>query len=112
MPSFSPSADRFVTNSPPSPNPFGASLFVTTVATGQSEAIYQDKTRNVLAGPWSPRGDKIIFGVGAFGAFFQGFQTSIADRSLQNAFSELNSAMHGLKRYDGSKCGSESRERI
>ena len=73
IPAFSPSGDRFVTNSTPSPNSFGASLFVTTVVTGQSEAIYQDKTRNVLAGQWSPHGDKIIFGVGAFGAFFQGF---------------------------------------
>ncbi len=74
IPAFSPSGDRFVTNSRPSPNPFGASLFVTTVATGQSAAIYQDTTRNVLAGQWSPQGDKIIFGIGAFGAFFQGFQ--------------------------------------
>jgi len=38
---FSPSGDRFVTNSRPSPNPFGARLLVTTVATGQSAAIYQ-----------------------------------------------------------------------
>ncbi len=74
VPAFSPSGGQFVTNSRPSANPFGASLFVTTVATGQSAAIYQDKNRNVLAGQWSPQGDKIIFGVGAFGAFFQGFQ--------------------------------------
>jgi len=74
VPAFSPSGGQFVTNSRASANPFGASLFVTTVATGQSAAIYQDKNRNVLAGQWSPKGDKIIFGVGAFGAFFQGFQ--------------------------------------
>ena len=73
MPAFSPSGDRFVTNSRPSGNPFGASLLVTTVATGQSAAIYQDKNRNVLAGQWSPQGDKIIFAIGAFGAFFQSF---------------------------------------
>jgi len=41
IPAFSPSGDRFVTNSRPSPNPFGARLLVTTVATGQSAAIYQ-----------------------------------------------------------------------
>jgi Tol biopolymer transport system component len=73
IPSFSPSGDRFVTNSRPSGNPFGASLLVTTVATGQAATIYQDKNRNVLAGPWSPQGDKIIFAIGAFGAFFQSF---------------------------------------
>ena len=35
--------------------------------------IYQDKTRNVLAPQWSPGGDTIIFGVGVFNAFFNGF---------------------------------------
>lgn len=73
IPAFSASGDRFVTNSRPAPQPFGASLFVTSVATGRSEAIFQDKDRNVLAAQWSPQGDKIIFSIGAFGAFFQGF---------------------------------------
>jgi TolB protein len=73
LPAFSSSGDRFVTNSRPSPNPFGASLFVTTTATGRSEVVHQEKTRNVLAAEWSPRGDKIIFSIGEFGAFFNGF---------------------------------------
>ncbi len=73
IPAFSPSGDRFVTNSRPSPNPFGASLMVTNAATGRSEVIYQEKNRNVLAAQWSPQGDKIIFSIGAFGAFFQAF---------------------------------------
>ena len=73
IPAFSPAGDRFVTNSRPSPNPFGTSLLVTDVATGRAEAIFHDKDHNVLAGQWSPQGDKIIFGIGAFGAFFQGF---------------------------------------
>ncbi len=73
LPAFSPSGDRFVTNSRPSANPFGASLFVTTSATGRSEVVHQEKNRNVLAAQWSPRGDKIIFSIGAFGAFFDGF---------------------------------------
>ena len=74
IPAFSPSGDRLVTNSRPSPNPFGSSLFVTTTTTGHSEVIYQDKTRNVLAAQWSPQSDKIIFSIGVFGAFFQGFR--------------------------------------
>jgi TolB protein len=73
IPAFSPSGDRFVTNSRPSPNPLGASLLVTSVATGRAETIYQDKDRNVLAAQWSPQGNKIIFSIGEFGAFFQGF---------------------------------------
>lgn len=73
LPAFSPSGDRFVTNSRPSPNPFGASLFVTATATGRADVVYQDQNRNVLAAEWSPRGDKIIFSIGAFGAFFNGF---------------------------------------
>jgi TolB protein len=82
IPSFSPSGDRFVTNSRPSGNPFGASLLVTTVATGQSAAIYQDKNRNVLAGQWSPQGDKIIFAIGAFGAFFQSFHDCFSSSAI------------------------------
>jgi len=73
LPAFSPSGNRFVTNSRPSANPFGASLFVTTAATGQVKVVHQEKNRNVLAAEWSPRGDKIIFSIGAFGAFFNGF---------------------------------------
>ena len=73
LPAFSPSGDQFVTNSRPSPNPLGSSLFVTDTRTGRSEVIHHEKNRNVLAPGWSPRGDKIIFGIGTFGAFFHGF---------------------------------------
>jgi TolB protein len=73
LPAFSPSGEQFVTNSRPSPNPLGASLFVTTTATGHSEVVHQEKNRNVLAAQWSPHGDKIIFSIGEFGAFFDGF---------------------------------------
>src|SRR5437763_4204083 len=41
LPAFSPSGDRFVTNSRPSANPFGASLFVTASATGRAEVVHQ-----------------------------------------------------------------------
>jgi TolB protein len=73
LPAYSPSGDRFVTNSRPSANPFGASLLVTTTATGKSEVIHHEKNRNVLAAQWSPSGDRIIFSIGEFGAFFNGF---------------------------------------
>ena len=73
LPSFSPNGDEFVTNSRPSANPVGASLVVTATATGRADTIYQDKSRNALAPQWSPRGDAIIFSVGGFNAFFNGF---------------------------------------
>jgi Tol biopolymer transport system component len=75
MPAFSPSGRQFVTNSAPSANARGASLRVTTLDTGRSEIVYQDKDRNVLAGAWSPGGDRIIFGIGGFAAFFGGFHS-------------------------------------
>jgi len=73
LPSFSPAGDRYVSNGRPSSNSVGSSLVVTTTGTDRSEPVYQDATRNVLAPQWSPRGDKIIFGVGTFNAFFNGF---------------------------------------
>jgi len=48
---------------------------VTAATTGETRVVYQDKTRNVLAGAWSPDGTRIIFGVGAFAAFFDGFHS-------------------------------------
>jgi Tol biopolymer transport system component len=73
LPAFSPDGHEFVSNSRPTPKPFGSSLFVTTTGADRSEVIYQDVSRNVLAPQWFPRGDKIIFSVGTFDAFFNGF---------------------------------------
>lgn len=75
LPAFSPTGDRFVTSSrPPGAEPFGANLLMTTVGTGQTEIVHSEKTRNVLGATWSPRGDRIIFSVGEFPAFFDGFR--------------------------------------
>jgi Tol biopolymer transport system component len=73
LPSFSPAGDRFVMNSRPSADPFGASLLVAAAGSDTFDVLYQDKSRNVLAPQWSPRGDKIIFSIGGFNAFFNGF---------------------------------------
>jgi TolB protein len=88
MPAFSPSGREFVTVTPPSAEPRGAALTVTTVSTGVSKVAFQDKTRNVLAGAWSPDGDRIIFGIGGFAAFFDGFRSLFlkpADRIEEGA---------------------------
>ncbi|HEV3062084.1 MAG TPA: hypothetical protein VGY48_27790 [Vicinamibacterales bacterium] len=75
LPSFSPSGDRFVmTGRPPNPpRPFGSSIVIAASGTDKGDVIYRDDARNVLAPQWSPRGDTIIFSVGVFNAFFNGF---------------------------------------
>ena len=35
--------------------------------------VYRDPARNVLGPQWSPDGDRLIFGIGTFNAFFNGF---------------------------------------
>jgi Tol biopolymer transport system component len=52
-----------------------AALKVNTPETGRSEVLYQDKTRNAFVGGWSPCGDKAVFALGGFAAFFDGFHS-------------------------------------
>ena len=73
QPAFSPSGNEFVTVAPA--EKLGAALSVTTVSSGISKVVYQDKSRNVLAGAWSPDGTRIVFGIGGFAAFFDGFRS-------------------------------------
>src|SRR5205823_10372462 len=74
LPSFSPQGDRFViTGRPPAGSVLGAGVAVAATGSDAPQVIYQDPTRNVLAPQWSPSGDRIIFGVGVFNAFFNGF---------------------------------------
>ncbi len=74
LPAFSPSGDQFVTSTRAGRNSLGAGLGVTNTATGSFQLIHEEKNRNVLAPQWSPGGDRIIFSVGEFGAFFDGFR--------------------------------------
>lgn len=75
LPAFSPSGKQFVTQSRPAANPTLSAITVTTVETGHVEVVYQDKSRNVLNGGWSPAGDKLIFSIGLFASFFDGFRS-------------------------------------
>jgi TolB protein len=76
MPAFSPSGAQFLSVvRATAPDKGGSKLTVTTVATGESKVVFQEKTRNVLAGAWSPSGDRILFGIGGFAAFFDGFHS-------------------------------------
>jgi Tol biopolymer transport system component len=73
LPAFSPTGDRFVTTGRPTPANPRATLVVTNTASGSFKTIYEEKNRNALAPQWSPAGDRIIFSVGEFPAFFDGF---------------------------------------
>jgi len=73
LPAFSPSGKQFLTTARPSGST--AALKLNTLETGQSEILYQDKTRNAFVGGWSPRGDKVVFALGGFAAFFDGFHS-------------------------------------
>jgi Tol biopolymer transport system component len=75
LPSFGPAGDRFVTTArgPGAVGPFGAGVAIAAVGAEKSDVIYHDNARNILAPQWSPSGDTIIFGIGVFDAFFNGF---------------------------------------
>jgi Tol biopolymer transport system component len=75
MPSFSPSGDRFAVVAGGQENHLGAAVAIAAAGGDKSDIIYQDTTRNVLGPQWSPRGDAIIFGIGVFDAFFNGFHS-------------------------------------
>lgn len=72
IPSFSPSGEQFAISGA-APGDKVSSLRVVTVKTNKARVVYRDRTRNVLTGGWSPAGDKLIFGLGPFAAFFDGF---------------------------------------
>ena len=72
LPAFSSGGDQFVSVSRPGKNHLAA-VVVTNAASGSSKVIYEDKKRNVLAPQWVPGGHRIIFSVGDFPAFFDGF---------------------------------------
>ena len=83
LPSFNSSGTQFVTTGFPNGRASLSAITVTTVQTGVSQIVYRDKTSNALAGSWSPDGSKILFGIGPFAAFFDGFHSEFlnpADR--------------------------------
>jgi TolB protein len=73
QPSFSPSGDRYAVVAGGADNHLGAGVAIAAAGGDKIDIIYHDETRNVLGPQWSPRGDAIIFGIGVFNAFFNGF---------------------------------------
>ncbi len=74
LPVFSPSGKQFLTMTR-GPDEKVSALKVNTPETGRSEVLYRDKTRNAFVGGWSPRGDKVVFALGGFAAFYDGFHS-------------------------------------
>jgi TolB protein len=69
---FSPAGDLYAFVGP-GKDAKGASLMIGEPGTEATRVLFRDSTRNILAPQWSPNGQKIIFGIGAFNAFFNGF---------------------------------------
>jgi Tol biopolymer transport system component len=80
QPSFDPSGARYAT-ADYVPTPGGNSLSVVDSATNKSTVVYHEDGRSVLGPQWSPGGDDIVFGVGHFGAFFNGFHDLFLKKS-------------------------------
>jgi TolB protein len=74
LPSFNKAGDRMVTTGRPVPGSvLGSTIVVATPGSDEVQVIYQDKSRNVLGPQWSASGNAIVFGIGTFNAFFNGF---------------------------------------
>jgi TolB protein len=74
MPAFGRDSDRFVvTGRPPAGAILGSSIGIATPGTNDVKVIYQDPARNVMGPSWSPDGRHILFAVGRFNAFYNGF---------------------------------------
>ncbi len=82
LPSFNPSGDQFVmVGRPEGPAPLGSSIQVASPGIDANRTIYKDTTRNVLGPSWSPDGKTILFGVGTYQAFFNGFVSRIMNHA-------------------------------
>jgi Tol biopolymer transport system component len=80
QPSFHPSGERFAA-ADYVPTPGSNTLYVVDAATNQPKVLFHEEGRSVLGPQWSPGGEALIFGIGHFGAFFNGFHDKFLDKS-------------------------------
>jgi TolB protein len=79
--SYSPAGDRFAFAGRPVPGTvLGASIQVARTGTNESATIYQNPKLNIMAPSWSPSGDRILFGIGTYAAFYDGFHSQFLKR--------------------------------
>ena len=86
QPSFSPSGDPYAA-ADYVPSPVGGNTL--SVVDGQQyrQPLFHEKERSVLGPQWSVKGDLIIFGIGHFGAFFNGFHDFFLEARLRGRWS-------------------------
>jgi len=77
LPAYNAAGDKFAMTGRPTVNALGATLQVVATGSNKADIIYEDKTRNVMAPSWTPSGDKILFGIGVYNLFFNGFNGSV-----------------------------------
>ena len=77
LPAFNATGDTFVMTGRPTNGVLGASLQVAKAGSNTASVIYQDTNRNVMAPSWSPGGDTILFGIGVYNLFFNGFNGTV-----------------------------------
>jgi Tol biopolymer transport system component len=71
-PAFSPKGDRMAFVGP-TEKAMGAGVGIADTSSGTTKVVYRDPSRNILGPQWSQDGQSLIFGVGIFNAFFNGF---------------------------------------
>lgn len=76
-PAFNPSGDRFAFLGP-GKGTETAGVGIGTPGSDAVDVVYADPTRNILGPQWSADGARIIFGIGEFAAFFDGFHSEFA----------------------------------
>jgi len=82
LPSFGRDGNKFVvTGRPPAGSILGSSIAIAAPGSNNATVVYQDLKRNVLAPQWAPNGEKIIFSVGVFNAFYNGFNSLFLKQS-------------------------------
>jgi Tol biopolymer transport system component len=79
QPSFAPDGTRYA-SADYVPTPDGNHLFVVDAETQKPTTIFHEPARSVLGPQWSPSGT-IVFGIGHFGAFFNGFHDLFLGRA-------------------------------
>jgi Tol biopolymer transport system component len=85
MPSFGRTGDQFVVAGRPAPGAIlGSSINIATPRSNAARVVYRDAQRNVLGPQWAPNGKRIIFAVGVFNAFYNGFNSLFLEQSQRS----------------------------